>query len=142
MLLEFKDITYQYPGSSNDVFKNLTCKISSPGFHALFGPSGVGKTTLAKMLTGSVKGFSGEISTSGIHHILWLDIAYWYCLLLNVIFIVLFFINQRIITERKPLVQIIKHGEQIPFDVAGTRTIPVDHRDLENVEDIKYWTKK
>ena len=71
MLLEFKDITYQYPGSSNDVFKNLTCQISSPGFHALFGPSGVGKTTLAKMLTGSVKGFSGEISTSGIHHILY-----------------------------------------------------------------------
>lgn len=38
---------------------------------------------------------------------------------------------------RKPLVQIIKQGEQIPFDVAGTRTIPVDHRDLENVEATK-----
>ena len=50
MLLEFKDISYQYPGSGNDVFKNLTCKISSPGFHALFGPSGVGKTELAKAL--------------------------------------------------------------------------------------------
>ena len=71
MLLEFKDITYQYPGSSNDVFKNLTCKISSPGFHALFGPSGVGKTTLAKMMIGAVGGFSGEISTSGIRRILY-----------------------------------------------------------------------
>jgi hypothetical protein len=38
---------------------------------------------------------------------------------------------------RKPLVQIIKQGEQIPFDVAGTRTIPVDHRDLESVEETK-----
>lgn len=38
---------------------------------------------------------------------------------------------------RKPLVQIIKRGEQIPFDVAGTRTIPVDDRDLESVEDAK-----
>lgn len=38
---------------------------------------------------------------------------------------------------RKPLVQIIKRGEQIPFDVAGTRTIPVDHRDLESVEEAK-----
>lgn len=38
---------------------------------------------------------------------------------------------------RKPLVQIIKAGEQIPFDVAGTRTIPVDHRDLESVEEAK-----
>lgn len=35
---------------------------------------------------------------------------------------------------KKPLVQIIKSGEQMPFDVAGTRTISVDHRDLESVE--------
>ena len=35
---------------------------------------------------------------------------------------------------RKPLVQIIKKGEQIPFDVAGTRTIHVDHHDLDSVE--------
>lgn len=38
---------------------------------------------------------------------------------------------------RKPLVQIIRRGEQIPFDVAGTRTIPVDHQDLESVEEAK-----
>ena len=35
---------------------------------------------------------------------------------------------------RKPLVQLIKKGEQIPFDVAGTRTIYVDHKDLDSVE--------
>ena len=71
MLLEFKDISYQYPGSTNGVFKNLSCNISSPGFHALFGPSGVGKTTLAKMMIGRVKGYRGEISTSGIRQILY-----------------------------------------------------------------------
>ena len=71
MLLEFKDITYKYPGAVNDVFKDLTCNVSTPGFHALFGPSGVGKTTLAKMMIGGVNGFSGEISTSGIDHILY-----------------------------------------------------------------------
>ncbi|PMQ02716.1 hypothetical protein DyAD56_22840 [Dyella sp. AD56] len=38
---------------------------------------------------------------------------------------------------RKPLVQLIKKGEQIPFDVAGTRTIHVDHRDLDSVEEAK-----
>ena len=38
---------------------------------------------------------------------------------------------------RKPLVQLIKRGEQIPFDVAGTRTIHVDHHDLDNVEEAK-----
>jgi hypothetical protein len=38
---------------------------------------------------------------------------------------------------RKPLVQMIKKGEQIPFDVAGTRTIPLDHKDLASVDDAK-----
>ena len=35
---------------------------------------------------------------------------------------------------RKPLVQIIQKGEAIPFDVAGTRTIHVDHTDLDSAE--------
>jgi hypothetical protein len=38
---------------------------------------------------------------------------------------------------RKPLVQLIKKGEQVPFDVAGTRTIHVDHHDLDSVEAAK-----
>jgi ABC-type multidrug transport system ATPase subunit len=71
MLLEFKDINYKYTGSTNQVFKNLTCAINAPGFHALFGPSGVGKTTLAKMMTGDIGGFSGEISVRQIDRILY-----------------------------------------------------------------------
>ena len=38
---------------------------------------------------------------------------------------------------RKPIVQVIQAGESIPFDVAGTRTIHVDHRDLDSVADCK-----
>ena len=38
---------------------------------------------------------------------------------------------------KKPLVQIIKKGEAIPFDVAGTRTIHVDHHDLDSVEEAR-----
>lgn len=38
---------------------------------------------------------------------------------------------------RKPLVQIIQKGERIPFDVAGTRTIHVDHQDLDSVAGAK-----
>lgn len=38
---------------------------------------------------------------------------------------------------RKPLVQLIKKGERIPFDVAGTRTVQVDHQDLDSVETAK-----
>ena len=71
MRLEFKDINYKYPGSTNEVFKNLTCAITAPGFHALFGPSGVGKTTLAKMICGKMNGFHGEIATNAMNRILY-----------------------------------------------------------------------
>jgi|GEM_PF-651639 hypothetical protein len=38
---------------------------------------------------------------------------------------------------KKPLVQIIQKGERIPFDIAGTRTIHFDHRDLDSVDEAK-----
>lgn len=37
----------------------------------------------------------------------------------------------------KPIIHIIEAGEQIPFDVAAFRTIVLDHRDLESVEEAK-----
>lgn len=38
---------------------------------------------------------------------------------------------------KKPLIQIIKKGEQIPFDVAATRIIHFDIQDLDSVEQAK-----
>jgi len=38
---------------------------------------------------------------------------------------------------RKPFIQIIQKGEKIPFDVSGTRTIYVDHHNLDSVGDAK-----
>lgn len=38
---------------------------------------------------------------------------------------------------KKPLVQIIQKGQKPPFDVAGMRTIPVDHHDLDSVAEAK-----
>jgi len=71
MLLDCKDISFTYPGSNTEVFKDMSYRISGPGFHALFGPSGVGKTTLAKMMTGDITNFSGEISKSNIQRVLY-----------------------------------------------------------------------
>ncbi len=34
---------------------------------------------------------------------------------------------------RKPLVQLVRTGEKLPFDIAGMRTISVDHEDLDSV---------
>jgi ABC-type nitrate/sulfonate/bicarbonate transport system ATPase subunit len=61
MLLECQNITFQYPGTETHVFKDLRCQVPRSGFHALFGPSGVGKTTLARMMAGEMHGFSGDI---------------------------------------------------------------------------------
>jgi len=38
---------------------------------------------------------------------------------------------------RKPLIQIIQKDEKLPFDVAGMRTISVDHKDLDSVEEAR-----
>jgi len=38
---------------------------------------------------------------------------------------------------RKPYVQIIQKGERIPFDVAGVRTIEIDHTNLDSVATAK-----
>lgn len=43
---------------------------------------------------------------------------------------------------RKPLVQIIQKGEKMPFDVAGMRTVNVDHQDLDSVEEAKQEIQK
>lgn len=40
-------------------------------------------------------------------------------------------------TLKMPAVHIIEAGEKIPFDVAGSRTIQVDHRNLDSVEACK-----
>lgn len=71
MLLECQDIMYRYSGSNTPVLKDISYRLSGPGFHALFGPSGVGKTTLAKMMTGNITEFSGSISKAGIQTVLY-----------------------------------------------------------------------
>lgn len=36
---------------------------------------------------------------------------------------------------RKPYIQIIEKGERLPFDTHGVRTIMVDHKDMDSVEE-------
>jgi hypothetical protein len=45
-------------------------------------------------------------------------------------------------STKKPIVQLIKKGEKIPFDVSTTRTIQIDHHDLDSVEEAKRELKK
>ena len=70
-MLELNKLNYKYPGSVSNVLRDLNCRVTEPGFHALFGPSGVGKTTLAKIITGEIGGFAGDISTRGTDQVLY-----------------------------------------------------------------------
>ena len=64
-MLECQDITFQHPGAEKVLFKSLDVQIEKTGFHALFGPSGVGKTSLAKIISGDIEPGSGHVSASG-----------------------------------------------------------------------------
>jgi ABC-type nitrate/sulfonate/bicarbonate transport system ATPase subunit len=43
--------------------------MEEPGFNALFGPSGVGKTSLARIVVGDINAFSGEVRTDGMQNL-------------------------------------------------------------------------
>jgi ABC-type nitrate/sulfonate/bicarbonate transport system ATPase subunit len=71
MLLECRDITFQYDRAEFPVILNASLNLSEPGFHALFGPSGVGKTSLARIITGDLNGYRGTIVTQEIRTLLY-----------------------------------------------------------------------
>lgn len=66
MQLYCRNINYTYPGATRPVFKDLHIDIREPGFHSLFGPSGVGKTSLAAIIAGSIFNYEGELGKDGI----------------------------------------------------------------------------
>ena len=66
MRLECRDIKFYYPGSSHPILDNLSLVLEEPGLHGLFGPSGVGKTSLARILCGLSHPASGQIRTEGL----------------------------------------------------------------------------
>jgi ABC-type multidrug transport system ATPase subunit len=64
-------VTFTYPGASRSLFTGVSFQLSEPGFHSFFGPSGVGKTTLAKIITGDIPVSSGSVATSGLRTLLY-----------------------------------------------------------------------
>jgi ABC-type Mn2+/Zn2+ transport system ATPase subunit len=66
MLIEFDKLTFYYPETEKPIFKALNVRLEHPGFHALFGPSGVGKTSFARLLIGAINGYEGRIRTEDV----------------------------------------------------------------------------
>jgi ABC-type multidrug transport system ATPase subunit len=71
MRLECNGLKYTYPGAEVAVIDNLCFSMTKPGFNAVFGPSGVGKTSLAKLLVRWKNKPEGRITTQGVETILY-----------------------------------------------------------------------
>lgn len=65
--LEVKKLIYSYDGQSRPIFDGLDINIRSGESVAIVGSSGVGKTTLLKILSGLIKQDSGEILIDNIN---------------------------------------------------------------------------
>jgi ABC-type multidrug transport system ATPase subunit len=71
MQIELDKIAFRYPQSGTPVFQDLSALIPGAGFFALFGASGVGKSTLARLLAGETPPHGGEIRLQGIGRVLY-----------------------------------------------------------------------
>ena len=66
-LVEFKDVTFSYPGSSGDrvVLTKVTLSVPRGKVTALMGASGGGKTTVLRLIGGQQKANSGQVLVDG-----------------------------------------------------------------------------
>lgn len=63
--IEFKNVTFQYPGTTEKVLKNINLKIKEGQTVAFVGPSGGGKTTLLSLIPRFYDVTEGQIFIGG-----------------------------------------------------------------------------
>lgn len=60
--IQIKNLFYKYPKSNNYVFKDLNLKIKKNSLVFFVGPSGIGKSTLADLISGLISPDKGSIN--------------------------------------------------------------------------------
>lgn len=63
--IEFKDVSFRYPGAEEDSLKNVTFTIAAGMSVGIVGRTGAGKTTLMDLILGLLEPDSGEIRIDG-----------------------------------------------------------------------------
>ena len=63
--LQLQNISFSFPGRNSALFSDVSCHIAAGSVLALSGASGVGKTTLVKILAGMEKKYSGTLLLDG-----------------------------------------------------------------------------
>lgn len=64
--IEFRDVSFRYPGSEEMILKHVNCKINMKDKLALVGENGAGKTTFVKLLCRLYEPTEGVITLNGI----------------------------------------------------------------------------
>jgi len=64
--IEFRDVTFCYPGAEKPVIDHLSFRIPAGKSAAFIGPSGSGKSTIMRLITGFLQKQSGEILIDGV----------------------------------------------------------------------------
>lgn len=65
-MLEARDIGFRFPGAAQPVLDNVSLRIAQGEVVGLSGPSGVGKSTLGRILAQHVRPQSGRVLVDGI----------------------------------------------------------------------------
>lgn len=63
--LEFKNVSFKYPGTDKYVLKDLSFKIFKDKNYAFVGANGAGKSTIIKLCNGLYDNYEGEILVNG-----------------------------------------------------------------------------
>lgn len=63
--LEFRNVSFKYPGTVNYILKDMSFVIEEGRHYAFVGTNGAGKTTITKLITGLYEDFEGEILING-----------------------------------------------------------------------------
>lgn len=64
--IEFRNVSFKYPNTSNWIFKNLNLMINKGEKLAIVGTNGAGKTTICKLMIGLFEPTEGQILINGI----------------------------------------------------------------------------
>ena len=63
--LDISSISFCYDGAPLCALQNFSLTVAKGRMHALLGPNGAGKSTLMRIITGQMRGYSGEVFIYG-----------------------------------------------------------------------------
>jgi ABC-2 type transport system ATP-binding protein len=64
--LSVSSVSFRYAGSPRCALDDFSVSIAEGRMHALLGPNGAGKSTLMRIITGVLRGYTGDVLISGI----------------------------------------------------------------------------